>query len=432
MISKRKTLQSLKRLGPFIKRFRYRNETYSRRMAILILVVVAFSLMVRDGPGSVRKGFDFRMFYRVTCDVFSGDDLYEKHAEFMYLPIWPLLIRPLAWMNLKQALIFWFVLNVLFLVVSLPLAAYVITGQMLPKRTTLLFFLCALVMTHALSSNFEHGNSNLIILFLVVLGLALYRRGWDIGAGAVIGLAAVIKITPALFVLYLAARGSYRAFMSAVITAVLMILIIPSMAYGPRHNIVLIQSFYQKMFHPYINTLDVPYVHAGAVQEGQSLPVAATLLLTNFYEARTSKRVHLIALPFDTVQVGVRVAVILLVAGLLIRGWRRRGKPRQNPEIGIEFTQIICTMLLVCSISRVGHFVELTFPLMCFFLISQKGMMSAAVRRTALTTLLTAGALFMGIAVFTEAIDVPFKTLVPYFFITLTLLSGSLAMQRQT
>jgi hypothetical protein len=89
-------------------------------------------------------------------------------------------------------------------------------------------------------------------------------------------------------------------------------------------------------------------------------------------------------------------------------------------------------MLLVCSISRTGHFVVLAFPLMCFFLISQKGMMSAAVRRTALTTLLIAGGLFLGIAVFKEAIDVPFKALVPYFFVTFTLLSGSLVMQRKT
>ena len=422
----------VKQLGLFFRIFRYRNESHSRRMSILILVIIALALMFAYGPRSVRKGSDFRMFHQVACDVFSGDDLYEKHAEFMYLPIWPLLIRPLAWMDLKQARIFWFVLNVLLFVVSLPLAAYVITGQPLPKRTTFLFFLCTLAMIYALRSDLKHGNANVIILFLVVLGLALYRRGRDIGAGAFIGLAAVIKITPALFVLYLATRGSYRAFMSAVITAVLLILIIPSMVYGPRHNVVLLQSFYQKMFHPYINTLDVPYVHAGAVQEGQSLPVAATLLLTDFYEARTSKRVHLMALPYNAVQVGVRLACILLVAGLLVKGWRRRGKPRQNPELGIEFTQIICTMLLVSSISRTGHFVVLAFPLMCFFLISQRGMMSAAVRRTALTTLLTAGGLFLGIAVFTEAIDVSFKRLVPYFFTTLTLLSGSLVMQRQT
>jgi hypothetical protein len=334
-------------------------------------------------------------------------------------------------MNLKQARILWFVLNVLLFVVSLPLAAYVVTGQPVPKRTALLFFLCIVAMIHALRSDLSHGNSNVIILFLIVLGLALYRRGWDLGAGAFIGLAAVIKITPALFVLYLAARGSYRAFMSAIITAVMLILIIPSMIYGPRHNIDLIQSFYQKMFHPYLNTIDVPYVHAGAIQEGQSLSTAANLLLTNFYEARTGKRVHLIAMPYNPVQVGVRVACILLVAGLLIRGWRRRGNRRQTPEIGIEFTQIICTMLLVSSISRLGHFVVLAFPLLCFFLISQKGMMSAAVRRTAMTTLLTAGGLFLGIAVFTEAIDVPFKALVPYFFTTLTLLLGSLVMQRR-
>jgi hypothetical protein len=168
---------ALKQLGNFFKIFRCRNEPHSRRMAILILVIIAFTIMFAYGPSSVRHGSDFHMFHRVVGDAFSGDNLYEKHAEFMYLPIWPLLIRPLAWMNLKQARIFWFVLNVILFVVSLPLAAYVITGQLLPNRTTFLFFLCTLAMIHALRSDLGHGNANVIILFLVVLGLALYRRG---------------------------------------------------------------------------------------------------------------------------------------------------------------------------------------------------------------------------------------------------------------
>ncbi len=400
-------------------------------MAIIVLIIIALTLTAAFGSRSVKKGEDFRMFHEVACDVFSGDDLYAKHAEFMYLPIWPLITRPLAWMNLDAALIFWFVLNVLLFVVSLPLIAYVTTGRPLPLRTAVLFFLCFVAMVHALSSNTGHGNSNIIILFLVVLGLALYRRGWAIGAGAVIGLAAVVKITPALFVVYLAARGNYRAVMSAIITAVLLIFILPSLVYGPRHNIDLLQSFYTKMFHPYVNTLDVPHVHDGAVQEGQSLPVASTLLLTDFYESRTGKRVHLLALPYDAVQIGSRVVVVLLVTGLLVTGYRRRGKSRQSPEFGIEASLIICTMLLVSGISRVGHFVVLAFPLMCFLLISQKHMMSADVRRIAMTTLLTAGGLFYGVAIFSEAIDVTFKAFVPYFFVTLTLFSGSLVMLRQ-
>ena len=64
-------------------------------------------------------------------------------------------------------------------------------------------------------SNLEYGQINLVILLLVLADLATPDRRWHKGIG--IGLAAAVKLVPALFVVYLLATRRWRA--AAVATA---------------------------------------------------------------------------------------------------------------------------------------------------------------------------------------------------------------------
>ena len=59
-------------------------------------------------------------------------------------------------------------------------------------------------------SDLTHGNVNLLILFLVVTGLAAFRRGRDMIAGILLALAIACKVTPALFIPYFLWKRAWR------------------------------------------------------------------------------------------------------------------------------------------------------------------------------------------------------------------------------
>jgi hypothetical protein len=85
-------------------------------------------------------------------------------------------------------------------------------------------------------------------------------------------------------------------------------------------------------------------------------------------------------------------------------------------------------MLVVSGISRTGHFVILIFPLTHFLLLSWSEGTTKKIRCITQRTLLTMLILFLGIALLTDILAVPFKSLVPYFFITVTLGLGCLLL----
>ena len=78
----------------------------------------------------------------------------------------------------------------------------------------------------------HHGNNNLVILFLIVAVLQAWRKGYDVLAGLVLGLAITYKVTPALFIPYFAYKRSWRVW-ERPRGLVIFLLIVPSLVIGP-------------------------------------------------------------------------------------------------------------------------------------------------------------------------------------------------------
>jgi len=103
---------------------------------------------------------------------------------------------------------------------ELPLAALPALGALVvPLRVVL--------------ANFEHAQSNLLILALSVGGMWLLRRGRRAGGGVAIGLATAFKATPLLLLAYLAWRGRWRDLGAAVAGCALTWALLPAMLLGP-------------------------------------------------------------------------------------------------------------------------------------------------------------------------------------------------------
>ena len=81
-----------------------------------------------------------------------------------------------------------------------------ITGQ--PLRRVALIGLLAVV---PLRTNFQFGQQHLFVLFLLTVATWCYFRGHDVSAGAVLAVAAAVKLYPAGFVLLLVRKKRWRA-----------------------------------------------------------------------------------------------------------------------------------------------------------------------------------------------------------------------------
>ncbi|MFG1640772.1 glycosyltransferase 87 family protein [Amycolatopsis sp. NPDC049252] len=167
---------------------------------------------------------DFRSYVATGAAARAGMPLYEPGVShlptiggtFKYTPFAAGVFVPLTVLP-KLLLPLFAVLVNLF---SLLAVVWVSLGQLGyardPGRVAATAALAALALPmQPVLMNFTAGQVNLVLLLLVVLDLTGRNRWWT---GAGVGLAAGIKLTPAIFVLYLLLTRRFRAAAMAVAT----------------------------------------------------------------------------------------------------------------------------------------------------------------------------------------------------------------------
>lgn len=178
---------------------------------------------VNDTP----SGRDFASYYYAIQEAKDGGDPYDTRAltqrakqdglrkqvhPYFYPP--PFLLA-MGWalpLSLPQAYVGMLILNELLLVATVALC--VGPFGVAPWAMALL-----LAVWSPIPDNAWMGQANLLALAPALAGLALARR-WPIAGGVLVGAAAMFKMSPALFLLYFAIQGRWRAVGAAVATAI--------------------------------------------------------------------------------------------------------------------------------------------------------------------------------------------------------------------
>ena len=183
----------------------------------LALLVPAYWSLVDDSGQWLFK-LDSFVYYEAVHQWLDGGDLYSWYANpgqhlwpFTYTPLAAWVISPLTWMSYQQATV--------LLIVATPLCAAVTVYAVLrrlavaPRMALTLAPWLALIGVIALEpfpKTMEYAQVNAILMALVAVDLFLVpqRSRWR---GALSGLAAAIKLTPAVAILVLLARREWRA-----------------------------------------------------------------------------------------------------------------------------------------------------------------------------------------------------------------------------
>ena len=183
----------------------------------LVLLVPAYWSLVDDNGQWLFK-LDSFVYYEAVHQWLDGGDLYSWYANpgqhlwpFTYTPLAAWVISPLTWMSYQQATV--------LLIVATPLCAAVTAYAVLrrlavaPRMARGLAPWLALIGVIALEpfpKTMEYAQVNAILMALVAVDLFLVPEcsRWR---GALSGLAAAIKLTPAVAILVLLARREWRA-----------------------------------------------------------------------------------------------------------------------------------------------------------------------------------------------------------------------------
>ena len=183
----------------------------------LVLLVPAYWSLVDDNGQWLFK-LDSFVYYEAVHQWLDGGDLYSWYANpgqhlwpFTYTPLAAWVIAPLTWMSYQSATV--------LLIAATPLCAavtaYAVLRQLAvaPQMARTLAPWLALIGVIALEpfpKTMEYAQVNAILMALVAVDLFLVpeRSRWR---GVLSGLAAAIKLTPAVAILVLLARREWRA-----------------------------------------------------------------------------------------------------------------------------------------------------------------------------------------------------------------------------
>jgi alpha-1,2-mannosyltransferase len=185
--------------------------------------------------------------YRIDIDVYrmggrawlDGTSLYSDGVlfhtlaglglPFTYPPLAAAVFAPFAWLSLDAAsatitVITFALLLVTTMIVLTRLRVWeqsaAIAGAAWRRRCWLAAAIVApaAVYLEPLRSNFEFGQINVVLMTLVIADCVPRRTPWP--RGLLLGLAIALKLTPAVFLLYLLLRRDTRALLASVASAI--------------------------------------------------------------------------------------------------------------------------------------------------------------------------------------------------------------------
>ncbi|HJZ28315.1 MAG TPA: glycosyltransferase 87 family protein, partial [Streptosporangiaceae bacterium] len=163
---------------------------------------------------------DLSIYAAGGAAVRHGTPLYQLRfafgLRFTYPPFAALLFAPLSWLPVTAGRVLVSAATVL----ALPVSSYLVLRlPPWPARLSrdqaaqlALAFSAAAIWLEPERTNLKYGQINVLLTLLVLVDLVwIERDGNHRFGGALIGVAAGIKLTPALFVVYLVATRRYRA-----------------------------------------------------------------------------------------------------------------------------------------------------------------------------------------------------------------------------
>ena len=201
-----------------------------RRVTLALAVLLSLAALIQ-GHHRAGEGHNALLKWEpVFVALEEGEPIYETGVEgYPTLPLSLMLMSPfraagsvagpLLWACFKLAIAWWIVLCAMRLAAE-PARCLTGWGQLG----------VLMLVVRPLYSDLQHGNINLVVGGTVLAAALAWRRGNTFASGLWVGLGMVLKVTPALALVFFAARRSGRAFAGALVGVGLCAIVVPASA----------------------------------------------------------------------------------------------------------------------------------------------------------------------------------------------------------
>lgn len=206
-------MQSTSVPSPAAPRFILPRHRIAVALALLASAAALLPWLIDPGP-SLRYAIDIDVYRAGARAFLEGDNLYTRSYEvggitlpFTYPPLAAILFIPVALVPYPVALVGWTLASAVLLwwclVIVLRHAVPAVNHRVIAT-----WILPLALLAEPVRETLGFGQIN-IILMALVLADTLTRRPW-LPRGVLIGLAAAIKLTPAVFILVFLVRRQWR------------------------------------------------------------------------------------------------------------------------------------------------------------------------------------------------------------------------------
>jgi alpha-1,2-mannosyltransferase len=350
-----------------------------RRWFIVGLLLLFIALSVQYTIKITRKGESSSAFNRWRPQVLGmakGEDSYVKYA-YPNPPMMALILLPYYLVPELAGALAWY-----YTKVALTLLALMWTFRLVedPERPfpDWAKALVVLLSLKPIMGDLTHGNVNLLILFLCVGALYAYQHRHEFGGGAILGLAIVCKVTPALFLPYFVWKRAWKTLIGCCAGMLLFYVVVPSVVFGPSRNVELLGSWGNLMVKPFLIG-KVTY----SEYFNQSVPGLIARLLTDspsdteWIEHREQVAVsyHNIASLRPVAAKAVLLGCMAVFAGVVMLVCRTPTEQRRGWRFAAEAGIVLVGMLLFSDRTWKHHCVTLCVPLavLCYRLAWEEG-----------------------------------------------------------
>jgi hypothetical protein len=321
---------------------------------VLLMAVVAYAHKASED----RSAF-IRWRYQVLQLMDNGRNIYDREM-YPNPPVMPISLYPLMVLPPLMGAVTFFLAKVGLALISARMVARMVREKEWPLSYWCLFAV-AVMSLRPILSDLQHGNINILILFLVVAALDAWMRGRDWLGGAALGLAITCKVTPALFLPYFLYKRSWKMLIATSVAIFVFMFVVPLIVLGPDLASRCLGSWWHRIISPYVSGGVV-----GDLEINQSMVgVFNRLMVLDETPGRYGSQLKLNVVNWDPKFVARIVKVMSIsVVGLMFLLTRTRTDRRDDPRLLGEFSLVVLTMLFVSERSWKHHYVTLLLPLM--------------------------------------------------------------------
>jgi hypothetical protein len=258
----------------------------------------------------------------------------EALTGFGYQPFFYYLLKPLTFLEFRYAKILWILILHVLLIVSLGLLIILINPEKDFVLTSILIFM--VFSFQPLRETVSVGNSDIVILFFLVLNYFFFKKNLPLLSGIFLAFAAFIKFSYGFLFLFFLWKRKYRIFFSAVIT-----------------------FFFLELFALLILGLDVHLAYIKVLQK-----ITQTGLYSlNIYSHSVRVMFYRLLGDLDLSNLLSGLTALIVIAFTL---YATRKKDESLETVLPELPLWIVTVFLISPYSNINYFIVLYLP---FFLL---------------------------------------------------------------